>query len=234
MRGENGLEGNDTEAVLPSSRAWMPYVAPMVAFAVVNLIEGQAPKLYFWLYTFKAILVTVLLLQGWKTWKQDVRPDGKMFALGTVIGLAAFAIWILVDPLTPHFKFLGSRVEYNPFHEIHDPTVRTLFLLVRFYGLVLLVPLMEELFWRSFLLRYITEPEFEKLPLGTFSWGAFAMVAAGFGLIHPEWLVAVLFAAMMGLLLRQTRSLFACIVAHAVTNLALGLFVLLTHNWKYW
>ncbi len=230
------MEGKETqESESPAeSRAWIGYVAPMTAFMGMTYLEGVMPKQYVWIYIAKAVLVTGLLIAGRAAWKRDVRWSLPMLLLGTVVGMACFAGWVLIDPLTPHFKFLGTRTEYNPFKEIADPTVRALFLAVRFYGLALAVPVMEELFWRSFLLRWITDQEFEKLPVGTFSWAAFAIVAAGFGVAHPEWLAAILFAAAMALLLRQTRSLFACIVAHGVTNLALGIFVLITHNWKYW
>ena len=230
------MEGNETSGseAPPESRAWIGYVAPMAAFLVITALEGMAPKQYVWIYIAKAVLVTALLIAGRSTWKRDVRWSWPMLLLGTVVGLVCFVGWVKIDPLTPHFKFLGTRTEYNPFEKIADPTVRALFLAVRFYGLALVVPVMEELFWRSFLLRWITDQDFEKLPVGSFSWGAFALVAAGFGVAHPEWLVAILFACAMALLLRQSRSLFACIVAHAVTNLALGIFVMVTGNWHFW
>jgi len=230
------LEGNETKGTETpvESRAWIGYVVPMAAFMILTAVEGSMPKQYVWLYIAKAILVTVLLIVGRTTWKRDVQWSLSMLLIGAVVGLVCFAGWVTIDPLTPHFKILGNRTEYNPFKEIADPSVRMLFLAVRFYGLALMVPVMEELFWRSFLLRWITDQDFEKLPVGTFSWGAFAIVAAGFGLAHPEWLVAILFACAMALLLRQTKSLFACIVAHGVTNLALGIFVMVTGNWKYW
>ena len=227
----NETGDNETPA---QSRAWIGYAAPMAAFSAIIPLEGMMPKQYVWVYLTKMVLVTALLIAGRSTWKRDVRLSLPMLLLGTVVGLACFAGWVTIDPLTHHFAFLGTRAEYNPYKEIADPSIRMFFIAVRFYGLALVVPIMEELFWRSFLLRWITDQEFEKLPVGTFSWGAFAIVAAGFGIAHPEWLVAILFACAMALLLRQTRNLFACIVAHGVTNLALGIFVMVTHNWKYW
>ena len=230
------MEGNETEGSRApgGTRAWIGYVAPMAAFLGITYLEGVASKQYVWIYIAKALVVTALLIAGRATWKRDMRWSAPMLLLGTVVGLLCFAGWVLIDPLTPHFAFLGKRTEYNPFKEIADPAVRALFLAVRFYGLALVVPVMEELFWRSFLLRWITDQEFEKLPVGAFSWAAFGIVAAAFGIAHPEWLVAILFACAMALLLRQTRSLFACIVAHGVTNLALGIFVLSTGKWQYW
>ena len=148
-----------------------------------------------------------------------------------------FAEWIWLQPLThyPHFSFLGKRTEYNPFAAIANPGLRWAFLAARFYGLALLVPLVEEVFWRSFLLRIISDPDdFERLQPWKFTWTAFGVVAVLFGFTHPEWLEAIICAVAYGLLLRQTRSLFACVVAHATTNLMLGIYVVTQHAWAYW
>jgi CAAX prenyl protease-like protein len=205
----------------------------MAVFLALTALEGSAPKQYVWIYMAKVVLVTATLIACRAAWK-DIRFERRVLLPAILVGLAVFAEWIAVDSFTPRFAVLGRRAEFNPFAAIGDPGLRGLFLAFRFFGLAVMVPVMEELFWRSFLLRYITRPDWESLPVGAFSWTAFALVAAGFGLAHPEWMAAVLCAIAYGLLLRQTRSLFACIVAHAVTNLALGMYVLTTQNWRFW
>jgi CAAX prenyl protease-like protein len=219
----------------PSSRAWIGYVVPMVAFMALTFLEGWEGSgvPYPILYTFKAVVVTIALVMSRKVWK-EIRFDGKMLAVGLIVGVLAYFEWIYVDQHTHHFSFLGSRSAYNPFHEIPNTSLRSLFMAVRFYGLVVMVPVMEELFWRSFLLRWITDPEFANLKVGQYSWGAFAAVTGLFALSHPEWLAAAIFAAAMALLLKRTGSLFACIVAHATTNLLLGLYVIHTGQWQLW
>jgi hypothetical protein len=109
-----------------------------------------------------------------------------------------------------------------------------LFLVVRFWGLVVIVPVMEELFWRSFLIRYLTDQDFTAVPIGHYSVAAFWLVAGFSGLAHPEWLVAMVASAAYSWLLRATGSLFATVAAHAVTNAALGIYVLVSHDWQYW
>jgi CAAX prenyl protease-like protein len=99
---------------------------------------------------------------------------------------------------------------------------------------VVIVPVMEELFWRSFLIRYLTNQDFTAIPIGRFSMTAFWLVAGASGLAHPEWLVAVVASAAYSWLLKHTGSLFATVVAHAVTNAALGVYVLLSRDWQYW
>jgi len=150
-----------------------------------------------------------------------------------VLGFLVFAQWVIVERLLA-YPHLGSRVGFDPFGAFDSRGVTIAFLAVRFYGLVLLVPVMEEMFFRGFLLRYLTDPDFESLPPGSFSLGAFAIVTALSALAHPEWIVAIVASAMFALLLRRTRSLFAAIVAHATANLALGVYILLTRQWQLW
>ena len=108
------------------------------------------------------------------------------------------------------------------------------FIAVRLFGLVLLVPLIEELFWRSFLIRWLINPDFHKVPIGRVTPIAAAVSSAVFALSHPEWLPALLTGLLWAWLLWQTKSLSACVISHAVANLALGLHVLATGDWKYW
>lgn len=211
---------------------WAAYVVPMALFMALTALEGYAPKQYVWLVLAKAVVVTMALVYFRPPWK-EIRAEARVLVPAVVVGLVVFAEWVLLDRWIP-YPHIGSRAGLNPFTAIESEPLRLLFLVIRFYVLVLMVPVMEEIFWRSFLLRYFTNPDFAALPVGTFSWGAFALVAGGFALAHSEWLVALLCAAAYGLLLRQTRSLFACIVAHAVTNLALGIYILIAHDWKYW
>lgn len=212
---------------------WLAYVTPMAAFMLLSAAESSVPKAYYvWLYFAKVVVVTAALLWFREPWK-DIRPRTNLLVPAVLVGLLVFIEWVLIDKWIP-YPHLGSRTGLNPFTAIEVPALRILFLAVRFYGLAVMVPVMEEIFWRSFLLRYFSAPEFTNLPVGEFSWGSFWIVAVAFGLAHPEWLVAVICACAYALLLRQTKSLFACIVAHSTTNLALGVYVLLSQDWVYW
>jgi len=185
------------------------------------------------LYTFKAAIVTAALVMSRRVWR-DIQLDKKMILPGILVGILVYVEWIYVDRHTYHFAILGKRTAFDPYHAFDNSSLRALFLLVRFYGLVLMVPLMEELFWRSFLLRWITDPEFDRIKQGQYSLSAFAVVVGAFSFSHPEWLAAAICAAAYALLLRKTGSIFACFLAHATTNLLLGIYVLQTHAWTLW
>ncbi len=211
------------------------YVVPMILFMLLTWVEGRFPAVYIWIYFAKTAIITASLAFFYPKWKQEIRFDARVLPLAIVIGLAVFAEWILVDTWVkyPHIT-LGARTALNPFLAIPQSSLRMAFIAVRLFGIAVMVPIVEELFWRSFLLRYLTDQDFWKLPVGSFSWSAFAIVAVSFGFSHPEWLAAVLCAIAYGLLLKRTRSLFACIVAHGVTNLVLALYVLEYHAWRFW
>ena len=217
-----------------SSRAWIGYVVPMALFMAITYFEASLAAQYVPVYILKVVLVTAALLYFRPVWKEDIRADARVLLPAIVVGMLVFAAWILIDPITPEIAMLGKRTEFNPFVKIPDANLRTLFLAFRFFGLVVMVPIMEELFWRSFLLRFITKEEFRSVPIGTYSIAGFGIVAAAFGFAHPEWLAAILCAAAYAGLLSYTKSIFACIIAHAVTNLALGIYVLSTGHWKFW
>jgi hypothetical protein len=51
---------------------------------------------------------------------------------------------------------------------------------------------------------------------------------------HNMFLAGILAGAIYNLLLYYTKSLSQCVLAHAVTNLALGFFVLLSQKWYFW
>lgn len=186
-------------------------------------------------YAVKVLIVTATLAACIKTWRHELRFDAKAIAIGIAVGLLGLPLWLGVDAITPPLSFLGTRAALNPFTEIPDATLRTVFLITRFFGLAIIVPLLEEVFWRSFLLRFFTDQDkWYTLAVGTFSITALAIVCALFGVAHPEYLAAIVFALLMAGLLRYTKNLLACVVAHGVTNLALGIYVLVTGNWKYW
>ena len=105
---------------------------------------------------------------------------------------------------------------------------------VRLIGLVLLVPLIEELFWRSFLIRWLIDPDFRRVPIGRVTLFSAAATSVLFAVAHPEWLPALLTGLLWAWLLHQTRSLAACLISHVVANLALGIYVIQFGAWKFW
>lgn len=231
MTGRAETVGEDAAS---EGQAWWAYGGPFALFGLLTMAEGYLPARYYpAAYLLKVCLVTAALAAAGAA-RRDITPSLRGLLPGVLAGLAVFVLWIGVDRWVP-YPHLGTRAGFNPFAELPEPAwAASAFVAIRFYGLVLMVPVMEELFMRSFLLRYFTNARFHEVPVGTYSAGAFGIVAALSAASHPEWLAGALAAAAYALLLTATRSLFAVVVAHAVTNAALGVYVLRTGDWKYW
>ena len=150
--------------------------------------------------------------------------------LAVLVGVVVFVMWILPEGMYP---YLGSSESFDPFAHFTGPWLFG-WIAVRLLGASLLVLVIEEYFWRGFLLRWIINPDFQKVAIGTFSWPSFLLTTLLFASEHNRRLVGLIAGAAYNLLLYRTRSLYACIIAHGVTNLALGIYVLTTGAWSFW
>lgn len=156
-----------------------------------------------------------------------------------LLGVAVCALWVAPDMLVPgwrgHWLFQNSltgtlKNSIAP-AELADPLV----LVLRFSRAALLVPILEELFWRGWLPRWIVNNDWEKVPLGTYTRAAFLITAVLFAMEHgPYWEVGLLCGLIYNWWMQKTRSLGDLILVHAVTNAALSTFVLVTKRWEYW
>ena len=217
---------------------WAPYVIPFALFLLLTSLEAVLPAGFYPIaYTVKIALVTAALVLLRRSFP-DARPGGEGWAIATALGVGLCLMWVWVTPHSPSlpaFMGGGKRIGFNPGAAFATQAGLISFLTVRFFGLVVIVPIIEELFYRSFLLRFVTDSEdFRKVPIGIFSAVALLVNVALFTLSHPEWLAAAIFALALCFLVRLTKNLFACILCHATTNLLLGIFVLHTGQWQYW
>jgi CAAX prenyl protease-like protein len=105
---------------------------------------------------------------------------------------------------------------------------------VRWIGAALVVPVMEELFWRSFLMRWIQSPQFETVVPQQVALRAVVMSTFVFVLAHTLWLAAAIAGLAYAWLYVRTGKLWVPVIAHAVTNGVLGVWVVQTGNWAFW
>lgn len=201
-------------------------------FAGQGLFRLETTTLYY-LYPVKAVSVAYLLYR-FRTHYHELKIQNLAnlpATLGTCgLGLLVFVLWIQMDWV---LASAGAPQGFNP-ELFQDRSTRLFMTAFRIAGAVLVVPMMEELFWRSFLIRYIINPKFESVGVGTFTWGSFLVTVVLFGFEHNYILAGMMAGIAYNLLLYRTRSLAQCVLAHAVTNLALAVYVLVTGNWQYW
>jgi len=211
------------------------YVLPMAVFLIFTQLGSWWPRFYPASYIVKTFLTAAALVICWRYY---TRIRWHYWWLGILFGILGIVQWVGMEHLLHHIwpNFWEPKAEpYNPFQQIASPAARWSFIAIRWAGAALVVPFMEELFWRDFLWRTIAAPnDFKLAEVGEMNWAALLLVSFLFCTVHVQWLTAVVWGLMIGLLLILTRSLGACIIMHGVTNFLLGLWVLRTGEWALW
>ncbi|HEX5538566.1 MAG TPA: CAAX prenyl protease-related protein [Methylophilaceae bacterium] len=186
-----------------------------------------------WLYGIRIGFVLALLLLFARFYHElkwtVARLDAKSWLISIAVGIMVFMLWIMP---WPQWAQTQAAAGFSPLRE--DGNVDVVLAVVRLTGAALVVPVMEELFWRSFLLRWIRQQDFLSVDPAKVGWLAFVIVVALFGIEHSLWLAGMVAGAAYNWLYMTRRNLWAPIVAHALTNGLLGLWVLNTGNWQYW
>ena len=210
---------------------------PFAAFLVLLWLRGAAPSNGNfdprWIYGASVLVVGGLLALWWREYGELARqtlPRAGEAALAVAVGLLVFALWIHLDAA---WMTVGDpNAAFVPIDRQGGLDISLV--LVRWVGATLLVPLMEELFWRSFLMRWIQEPAFESVLPHQVGLKAVVLSTFGFMLVHTLWLAAIVAGFVYAWLYIRTGKLWVPVIAHAVTNGALGLWVIRTGNWQFW
>ncbi len=219
------------------SRSAYLRIVPFVLFMALLALRGNLPADIGidlrWIYGLSTLLVGGLLLWWWREYGELARqnlPSIGELGLAIVVGLAVFGLWIVLDAPwmvigTPSASFVPLDANGAPVWPL---------IAVRWIGATLLVPVMEELFWRSFLMRWVQNPVFELVDPRRVGVRAIVLSTFVFVLAHTMWLAAIVAGLAYALLYRQTGKLWVAVIAHAVTNGVLGIWVVRTGHWALW
>jgi CAAX prenyl protease-like protein len=215
--------------------ATIAFTAPFLAFVGIMAIERLIPLPPQWLYTIRFLIVTSLI--GALSWPYlSFRPSAPLASIA--IGLAVFVIWVAPDLL------FGYRHHWLFDNSITGSAVSSMaphlkanigFILLRSFSSALMIPILEELFWRGWMMRWLIHRDFLAVPLGKYVPSAFWMVALLFASEHgPYWEVGLAAGIVYNWWIVRTHNLADCILAHSVTNAVLSAYVLVTDQWQYW
>ena len=217
------------------NRATAAYIAPFLVFVGVMTIEKSfsLPGAYMYPLRFVLSLAAILFFS-----RQYVSFRPSMPLASVAIGILVLAIWVAPDQLfhyRHHWLFENSITGKAVTSLPPEMQGNTPFLILRSVSSFALVPVLEELFWRGWLMRWLIDREFLKVPLGKYDTFAFWMVAVLFASEHgPYWEVGLAAGIIYNWWIVRTRNLADCILAHAVTNALLCGWVLMTGQWQYW
>nr|ALS92178.1 pepcterm_CAAX: CAAX prenyl protease-related protein [uncultured bacterium] len=162
--------------------------------------------------------------------RERLRAAAGDWFLAIAVGIGIFFLWIAFS--SGWSTFGGESPGFVPLRA--DGSVDPLLVALRLVGLVLVVPVMEELFWRSFVMRRIDRADFLRLDPRHASLVAFALSSALFALEHSQWFAGLIAGAGYAWLYMRSRSLLIPIVSHATTNAILGTWILFTGSWTFW
>lgn len=198
-------------------RAWIPG------------LEGFDKR---WLYAIKSAVAALALFLLWSHYDELKQAPRQLYAwfMAIATGIGVFVIWI---NLTHSWMLLGEMsVGFNP-HEA-DGQMNWALAGIRLAGSALVVPIIEELFWRSFIMRWLDRQDFLSLDPRHISQKSLLISSVLFALEHTQWLAGFVAGYAYGWLYKKTGNLWLPIIAHAITNGVLGIWVLNTENWTFW
>jgi CAAX prenyl protease-like protein len=220
--------------VLPRA-AWariLPFAAYVVFIIAADVAErlGVSSAALRWLYPIKIGAVALLLAIFWRQYTElrHTRPGPTVTLAAAAVGLVVLALWVVLDA---GWMIVGAAPGFDP---RDNGELNWTLVVLRIAGAALVVPVMEELFWRSFLLRWITDADFEKVDPSQVGWKSFIITIILFGFEHNLWLAGIVAGFAYSVLFMRHRTLWSPILAHAVTNGLLGIWVVATGNWSYW
>jgi CAAX prenyl protease-like protein len=210
----------------------LPFALYMVFLAIEGVVSDNMPSIDVrWLYPVKIAAVIAALWYHRSAYIELSARPGWLWAglIAPLLGVVVFVLWINMDS---SWMNLGGGVGFDP--RDSAGTFDWPLVFFRLAGAALVVPLMEELFWRSFLLRWIQEHHFLDLAPVQIGLRAILISSVLFGLEHSLWFAGIVAGLAYAWLYRASGNLWAPIIAHATTNLVLGLWVLNTGAWQFW
>jgi len=215
----------------------VPYVAPFAVFLLCMTIAGRTAIPQPWESVLWVGVVAAAIALTSRQLVAGLRFPN--WGMSILVGIGVCILWVAPDALVPGWReswiFQNSitghvKISIAP-ADLSDPLV----LWLRVARAVILVPILEELFWRGWLPRWLQDTKFERVPLGTFTTFAFIITALLFASEHgPFWEVGLLAGLIYNWWMWRTKSLGDLVLAHAVTNGCLAGYVLLTHQWQFW
>lgn len=206
------------------------YILPFAAYIILSLVGNSFPDGNLYHYPIKTIIVGIILFYFRREYAELFDSIQSSAVIRSIlVGVFVFVIWIAPEGLYPQLGYS----EFNP-TLVESGYLKNSLILFRILGAVLIVPVFEELFWRSFLVRWIIKSDFKTIKIGDFTPLSFIITSLLFGIEHHRWLVGILAGMLYNWLLYRERKLLPCVLAHAITNLLLAIYVLFTAQWSFW
>jgi len=211
----------------------LPFALYIALLVVEGLLHAWMPGADLrWLYPVKAGVVALALAVLWRHFAELHRWGlcWHEVSLALFAGAGVLLLWVTLDA---SWMLMGDPAPgYDP--RAADGALDWRLVAVRIAGAALVVPLMEELFWRSFLQRWLQQADFLALDPARVGVKALLIASVLFAVEHVQWFAGLIAGLVYGWLYIRTRNLWVPVLAHAVTNAGLGVYVVSTGRWDFW
>lgn len=196
---------------------------------------GMDPR---WMYAVQIAAVMAALAYFWRYYVELSHPADPVpgplagmtgWFVALALGAAVWALWIWLD--FPPFAFPPGK-GYAPLDDSGSLIIAMV--IVRIFGAAVVVPVMEELFWRSFIMRWLDNPGFLAVAARSVTLRSLLFSSIAFGFEHGQWAAGIVAGLVYGWLYRASGRLWLPIVSHGLTNLLLGVWVVNTGQWQFW
>ena len=222
------------DAVRPLRNVAAVYLAPFLAITAASLISQAASSSFEWLYPLRLFAVLPVF---WLFREEYRRMNWRSSWLGPIAGLGIAVLWIGVHVVIAGWKVpsagpgatLAGGLAALPSGE------RIPWISLRFFAAVVTVPAAEELAFRGFVARRLVCAEVETVSYARLTFFAILGSAVVFGAMHGRlWVPGIVAGIVYALVAKQRNRLGEAVAAHATSNLAIALFVLLRGDYRLW
>lgn len=218
----------------------VPGIVPHESVEGPGGIEAQG---FLWMTAIRVLVMAAAIVVFWKITSRQFPLQIDLW--GPVVGVLGGVLWIGICALGIEQTLLvmiglsedalGARTGVNPFELYGEDSTRLAFLVARFSLLVVCVPIAEEFFLRGFFMRAVDSSDWEELSLGKMGWTGLAAGTVYGMLTHPsEFVAAAVWFSLVTVLMVRTGKFWNCVLAHAITNAMLGVYILRSGHWELW
>ena len=210
-----------------------PFLLPLLAVVATALVTGLATEGFDYLYPVRIGVAITVLAWFRRDYVEGLRAqlDGRSFwswqAVG--IGVLVYVVWVALWSLG------HSGADATPL-ALSEMSAHAAFIwiLARVFGSIVIIPIVEELAFRGFLLRRLSAKDFTKVPYDAARWPEVLVSSLAFAVLHQQWIAGFCAGVGFALALRRRGALSDAVLAHMTTNALIGAQVLIRGDWSLW
>jgi CAAX prenyl protease-like protein len=253
------IEPKPTDPELLTRAHVVPFAVFMGFMILLQLIGGfiewKHPDAPWWrqdpaqfVYPIQALVALGFLIHYRRNYRFDWSL--KWALVGVIFGAVGIGFWLLPSALYDAWGLTGKTAGWLKTFGISErnegfdpgifkhPVACWTSLVLRFFRAAVVVALVEEIFWRGFLMRFVCdwEGDYWKQPFGRARWLSYVVVTGLFVIAHApvDYAGAFVYGSMTYLLCVWSKNLGSCVIMHGTANFLMGLYIMATGHYGLW